>query len=167
MEILTRIILIGHRSFQLLSTVMIAKLQSYVAILLSVVYLAETLVVGVAHYHSDLGCAHSPVASHGHHEQPDPHACHGSHKHDAHTHACSCPQEHADSESSENPKPTRAPCHDDDNCPVCRFLAERSLHVDEGRLPHASDDVELLNAPRPVLYVASYRLAHYSRGPPA
>jgi len=157
LEILTRIILIGHRSFQLLSTVMIAKLQPYVAILLSAVYLAETLVVGVAHYHSDLGCAHSPLASHGHH----------ANEHEACAHACPCSHEDAESKSSRNSTPTRTPCHDDDNCPVCQYLAQRSLHVDCDCLLQISDDVELLTPARSVLYVASFRLAHYSRGPPA
>jgi len=146
---------------------MIARLRCYIAILLSAVYLAGTLVVGVAHYHSDLGCAHSPLTSHGHHGQPDPHACHGAHEHDGHGHACPFSQEDADSGSSEDSKPTRAPCHDDDNCPVCQYLAQRSLHVDWDCLPHISDDVELLKPARPVLYVATFRLAHYSRGPPA
>ncbi len=136
---------------------MIARHGSYIAILLSAVYLAETLVLGVAHYHPDLGCAHSPGTGHGHHVD----------EHEAHAHACPCSHEDAESKSSRDSTPPRAPCHDDDTCPVCRYLAERSLHVDWGCLTLISDDVELLKPARPVLYVASYRVAHYSRGPPA
>jgi hypothetical protein len=136
---------------------MVTKPRSYIAILLSAVYLAETLVVGVAHYHSDTGCAPSRLASHGH----------DGYEHEAHAHACPCSHEDAESEPSEDSEPTRAPCHDDDNCPVCQYLAQRSLHVDGDYLPQISDDVELLRPTRPVLYVATFRLAHYSRGPPA
>ena len=136
---------------------MIARHRSYIAILLSAVYLAETLALGVAHYHPDFGCAHSPRTDHGHHA--------GEHK--AHAHACPCSHEDAESKSSRDSTPTRAPCHDDENCPVCKFLAQRFLEVDRDCLPHISDDVELLKPARAVLYVASYRLSHYSRGPPA
>lgn len=135
----------------------IGKRQSHIAILLSVVYLAEILVLGVAHHHSDLGCMHSPGTGHGYHAD----------EHGADAHACPCSHEDAESEPSRDSTPSRAPCRDDDNCPVCRYLAQRSLRTDCDCLPHISDDVEFFEPALPVLYVASFRLSHYSRGPPA
>lgn len=136
---------------------MITKRQSHIAIFLSAVYLAEVLVLGVAHYHPGLGCVHSSPLVHGHHADA----------HEDHAHACDCSHEGAESESSRDSAPTPAPLHDDDNCPVCQYLAQRSLHVDCDGLLQISDDVEILKPARPVLYVASIRVAHYSRGPPA
>jgi hypothetical protein len=153
---ITPSLLVSH-----LPITMIHKRRPYLAILLSAVYVSETL-VGVAHHHSGRGCAHSRRTEHrvsAHRVSADAYA--------ARTHACPCSHEKVESRSPQDSAPAREPSHDEDNCPVCKFLAQRSLGVDWGIPPHISDPVRLFCPGRPVLHVGSCHLSYYSRGPPA
>lgn len=138
---------------------MTGKLRIYITILLSALYLAETLVVGVTHRH---WCGSPPLEVCDRNGLSEHEACDGIHEH-----TCSSVTEEAGSKSEQDSQPPRAPCHDEDNCPICRHLAQRFLCEQPVSQPFSGELVELVQPVRPVFYAATVRLAHRSRGPPA
>jgi hypothetical protein len=158
-----RILIVGggiptHPGTVLTGTTIIGKRQTLIALVLSAVYLAETLVLGVAHHHSCTGCAHSSQTA----------ARQESGQAGASVPVCACSHENAaESKSPRSPRPTRTPNHDQEDCSVCQYLAQGSLHIECDCLPQSGDDVEIIEPARPALYMASLRVSRYSRGPPA
>jgi hypothetical protein len=147
-------------------TLMTGKLHSYIAILLSALYLAEPIVVGTTHRHCDLRCASAICAHEVPGESPAHGACAGVCEHQDDVHACSAFGD-AEPKSAENSPPPRAPGHDADNCAICRHLAQGPLDEAPVRLAAIGELVASLPPLRSALYVATVRLAHRSRGPPA
>jgi len=117
------------------------------AFLLSALSLAGTMLVGVAHHHCGEGCAHQPSDGSCHHEERQ--CCGGVHPHP-------------------KPPPSRspAPMHDEDQCLVCRYLAERPLPVALVELPLISEAVEVLDSALAATDIASPPKSHHARAPP-
>lgn len=138
---------------------MTGKLRFNITILFLAVYLAETLVVSVTHRH---WCALSPLAVSSLDGVSEQDACAGDHEH-----LCSASTEDAESKPAQDSQPLRVPCHDEDNCPICRHLALRPLCGETVCEPLSGELVELVQPVQPAHFVATFRLAHRSRGPPA
>ncbi len=142
---------------------MVKGMVSRIAILcFSAVFLVETVLVGVVHQHADVACTHDAAGDRvpGQADNALPAEAHSQHQHGA----CAHPGQDAERQSIAPREKT--PAHDDDDCVVCRYLAERSLTVNWVRLPDTCDRVGHVDAPRQVVDVASPLNTHFSRGPP-
>ena len=143
---------------------MVKGMCSRIAILcFSAIFLVETVLVGVVHQHGDVACIHNAARDRvpGQTDNALSAEAHSHHQHGD----CSHPGQ--DAERQSNAPREKTPAHDDDDCVVCRYLAERSLTVNWIGLPDVCKYVVHVDVPRQVADVASPLNTHFSRGPPA
>jgi hypothetical protein len=127
---------------------------SITAHVLSLLCVAEMLLVGAAHHHC---CDLQPNAER---RSVASHACCAAHDH------CALAPATPDSRRDDG-RPLEAPHRDQDQCLTCRVLAERPLPVELAELPEISQSLGVAECRVPSLDIPSLPTVHHSRAPPA